>query len=148
MTRFGIFLLTGILLSTMAMSQTTLPLAPPHVTAPRDARSTEPAHRACWWCHTTTTTSGQQARVVSQVKLHAKVSWPTCLSCHDGLTASALDDGHANHAPTKFHSGLDCLACHDPHDRSGSYRMLRGNHGPETAQTAVLNFCRECHSDH
>ena len=119
-------------------------------------RSSELVHRNCSWCHTsasppvkviTAAATPEHGIKIPRVKI-TKASAPVCLSCHDGFTAQALDQAHINHAPTDKHGGLDCLVCHDPHDRTRSYRMLRGRNGPETAQTAVLGFCRECHTDY
>jgi predicted CXXCH cytochrome family protein len=95
-----------------------------------------PVHRSCEWCHAPDITASS-ARAQG-------ATTPVCLSCHDGVASRSPDVGSSSHS----RSGLDCLACHDPHDRSGSYRLLRGKFGPQTAQTAKLQFCRECHSNH
>jgi hypothetical protein len=110
----------------------------------------EPAHQSCSWCHTPTKMLVKEVKTNGAVKTWrtSKATFTMCLSCHDGSTAGALDRGHPNHVPGENRAGLDCLVCHNPHDKSGSYRLLRGKNGAETEKTAVLAFCRECHTDH
>jgi len=98
-------------------------------------------HASCQWCHTPDVTSFQP-RATSAIARKQVRAAPVCLSCHDGITAGSPGDQSSAH----YSSGLDCLACHDPHDQSGSYRMLRGKSGRQTQQTASLEFCRDCHN--
>ena len=98
-------------------------------------------HASCQWCHTPDVTSFSPRLTAVKARKQVRAA-PVCLSCHDGVVAGSPDDQSSVH----YRSGLDCLACHDPHDQSGSYRMLRGKSGHQTQQTASLDFCRECHS--
>jgi hypothetical protein len=100
-------------------------------------------HNTCTWCHTSS--NGALETGVSKVGQHRSTS--ICLSCHDGIVAQTFDDGHFNHA-ARNHNSLDCITCHDPHDRTHSYMALKGKRGPETEGSAKLDFCRGCHADH
>jgi len=111
-------------------------------------KTTDPAHASCSWCHSESGSAESSRAVATGSGKPSPTAARMCLSCHDGLSAELPDDGHLNHAPTKTRAGLDCLVCHSPHDRTGSYRLLRSKVGPQTPQTAVLAFCRECHTDH
>ncbi|MGZ4815641.1 MAG: hypothetical protein ACXVZV_09545 [Terriglobales bacterium] len=78
-----------------------------------------------------------------------RISPVVCFSCHDGQIAEEPNlPLHLAHAGRQNRPGLKCIDCHDPHDRSHSFRLLRGKRGPQNAQTAALDFCRDCHPDH
>jgi 5-methylcytosine-specific restriction endonuclease McrA len=105
-----------------------------------------PPHQSCTWCHVPRTSV--QAVSEQTRKAALPINSSTCLSCHDGNLGPALSDVHAIHIGRFPNEPQTCLDCHNPHDRTGSYMQLRGKHGPETEQTWMLDFCRDCHTDH
>jgi hypothetical protein len=108
------------------------------------AQNSGPPHRSCMQCRVAASVSDENGG-----QKPASFSYIVCLTCHDGQIAEEPNlPLHLAHAPRRGHVGLDCIACHDPHDRSHSFRLLRSKRGPQTEQSAALDFCRDCHTDH
>ncbi|MGZ4788638.1 MAG: hypothetical protein ACXVZX_08955 [Terriglobales bacterium] len=97
-------------------------------------------------CHLASSNPGELVKVK---QTGDRISPVVCFSCHDGQIAEEPNlPLHLAHAGRQNRPGLKCIDCHDPHDRSHSFRLLRGKRGPQNAQTAALDFCRDCHPDH
>src|SRR5579884_4172255 len=108
------------------------------------ADNSSSTHRSCEDCHHCT---HSHATATDTASLEKKFSYRECLTCHDGQLAEEPNPTlHFAHIHIDKKEGLKCSICHNPHDRSGSFCMLRSKYGqPLTAKTAGLDFCRECH---
>jgi hypothetical protein len=107
-------------------------------------------HKSCGWCHVPDRSLPEAAAPArrNQKDHRLRQTLPICLSCHDGMIGPGLDEIHDVHQGRLRNEPTDCLDCHNPHDRTGSYRMLRGTRGPETESSATLGFCRGCHTQY